>query len=96
MEGFGVVMLEAGACGLPVVASRLEGIVDVVAEGRNGHFVESGDAEGFARAIMAYYRKPEGQALASKRALRYTAQTFGWEATADRYVEVLRGLAPGP
>lgn len=92
MEGFGVVMLEAGACGLPVIASRLEGIVDVVAEGRNGHFVESGDAEGFAAAIMAYYRKPEGLALASRRAHKYTGQTFGWEATADRYVEALRGL----
>ncbi len=93
MEGFGVVMLEAGVCGLPVVASRLEGIVDVIAEGRNGHFAEAGDPEGFARAIMAYYRKPEGLALASRRAHAYTAEKFGWDVTAEKYVEVLRELA---
>ena len=92
MEGFGVVMLEAGACGLPTVASRLEGIQDVIAEGRNGYFAEAGDAEGFAAAIMAYYRKPEGLMLASRRALMYTAETFGWDVTAERYVEALREL----
>jgi phosphatidylinositol alpha-1,6-mannosyltransferase len=95
MEGFGVVMLEAGACGLPVVASRLEGIVDVVAEGRNGHFAAAGDPEGFARAIMAYYRKPEGLSLASRRARIYTAEKFGWDVTAGRYVEVLRERVVG-
>src|SRR5690625_7613993 len=43
MEGFGVVMLEAGLSGLPVVASSLEGILDVVEEGNNGHLIESGN-----------------------------------------------------
>ena len=55
MEGFGVVMLEAGLSGLPTIASRIEGICDVIAEGVNGHLVESGDQRAFAAAIQRYY-----------------------------------------
>ena len=90
MEGFGVVMLEAGISGLPAVASRLEGIQDVIAEGENGHFVESGDAAGFVHAILRYDTDRTALALASERAAAYTRQTFSWEAVARRYVEVLR------
>ncbi|MDQ3606321.1 MAG: glycosyltransferase family 4 protein, partial [Gemmatimonadota bacterium] len=70
MEGFGVVMLEAGLCGLPTVAARLEGIQDVIAEGENGHLVTSGDAAAFAEAILRYHRAPEALAAASARATR--------------------------
>ncbi len=92
MEGFGVVMLEAGMGGLPVVASRLEGIQDVITEGQNGHYVESGDAEGFINAILAYHNKPADIAAASQRAYDHTANTFGWETVAGQYVDVLARL----
>lgn len=92
MEGFGVVMLEAGMGGLPVVASRLEGIQDVITEGQNGHYVESGDADGFVKAIMAYHNKPADIAAASQRAYNHTAHTFGWQTVAAQYVDVLAGL----
>lgn len=92
MEGFGVVMLEAGLGGLPVVAARLEGIQDVITEGQNGHYVESGDADGFIAAIMQYHQKPELIEAASQRACQHTANTFGWKAVAAKYVEVLATL----
>lgn len=91
MEGFGVVMLEAGLSGLPVVAARLEGITDVVAEGHNGHLVESGDAAAFTAAIRAYHDDRALLHAASERAARYVAETFSWRAVADQYVAVLRG-----
>ncbi len=92
MEGFGVVMLEAGMGGLPVIASRLEGIQDVITEGQNGHYVESGDTDGFIKAIMAYHNKPDAIVAASKRAFDHTANTFGWETVAGQYVDVLAAL----
>lgn len=92
MEGFGVVMLEAGLGGLPSVAARLEGITDVITEGANGHLVESGDAAGFARAILPYYNRPDVLADGATRAARHVAGTFSWTAVADRYVRVLSGL----
>lgn len=92
MEGFGVVMLEAGLGGLPVVAARLEGIQDVITEGQNGHYVESGDANGFIASILQYHQKPEQVESASQRACQHTANTFGWKAVAAQYVEVLAKL----
>jgi phosphatidylinositol alpha-1,6-mannosyltransferase len=90
MEGFGLVMVEAGLCGLPVLASRLEGITDVVTEGENGHLIESGDAAGFAAAVGRYHESPSLLAAASIRARAHVENTFGWEAVTDRYLSVLR------
>jgi phosphatidyl-myo-inositol dimannoside synthase len=90
IEGFGVVMLEAGLCGMPVVAADLEGISDVVAEGENGHLVPSRDADAFARAILRYRGALAATEHASRAAARYTARTFSWEGIADRFVQIFR------
>ena len=52
MEGFGITIVEAGSCGLPVVASNLQGIRDAVLEGETGYLVEEGDADGFLNRIL--------------------------------------------
>lgn len=93
MEGFGVVMLEAGLSGLPTVASRLEGITDVIAEGYNGHLVSSGDAWGFSEAIMQYYREDQRLFEARARAAQHVRDHYSWAAVADQYVGVLSGLS---
>lgn len=93
MEGFGVVMLEAGLSGLPTVAARLEGITDVIREGNNGHLVGSGDAWGFSEAIMHYYRNPKELETARSTAAAYVADNFSWRAVAGRYVDVLASAA---
>lgn len=93
MEGFGVVILEAGLSGLPTIGSRLEGITDVIDEGQNGHLVPSGDAWGFSEAIMQYYRNQDRHSQAKRRAERYVRNRFSWRAIADRYVDVLRTLS---
>ncbi|HEX2205748.1 MAG TPA: glycosyltransferase family 4 protein [Longimicrobium sp.] len=90
IEGFGVVMLEAGLCGMPVVAADLEGISDVVLEGENGHLVPSRDAAAFAGAVLRYRGSPERVAHASRAAARHTLRTFSWEGIAERFVEIFR------
>jgi len=92
MEGFGVVMLEAGQCGCPSIAARLEGIQDVITEGENGHLVTSQDPTAFQEAILRYYDAPERLRVASKRAVRHTEASFGWSAVAERYIAVLRAM----
>jgi len=52
VEGFGIVALEAGSCGLPVVASNIQGIRDAVIDGKTGYLVEEGDVDGFVGRIM--------------------------------------------
>jgi phosphatidyl-myo-inositol dimannoside synthase len=92
IEGFGVVMLEAGMSGLPVVAARLEGITDVVREGENGHLLTSGDAAAFAACIARYHRDRHALADSSGRAVQFTRARFAWSAIADQYVGALREL----
>lgn len=92
MEGFGVVMLEAGLAGLPTVGAALEGVLDVIVEGENGHLVPSGDPAAFADVIMRYARDRAALAALSSRTSAYVRATFAWEAVARRYVDVLGAL----
>lgn len=50
-EGFGIVVLEAGGYGLPVIASNMEGIRDAVLDGQTGRLVDEQDVQGFVDAI---------------------------------------------
>lgn len=92
MEGFGIVMLEAGACGLPTLAADLEGIRDVIEEGVNGWFAPTEDADAFALRIRALADDPEGLRAASERTAEYVTSKFRWDSTAERYLAVLCGL----
>ena len=90
MEGFGVVMLEAGLAGLPTVGAALEGLLDVIAEGENGHLIPTGDADAFAATLVRYAADRPALAALAARGAAYTRDTFAWEAVAQRYVETLR------
>lgn len=93
MEGFGVVMLEAGLCGLPTVAADLEGIADVIETGKNGRLVRSGDAEAFSEAILAYRREPETLGKASRRTTSHVLERFGWNTAAEKYLRALKACS---
>lgn len=84
IEGFGIVALEAGDAGLPVVASDLQGIRDAILDGRTGHLVPERDAAGFIAAI----RSCELDRASIRRAVR---ETFDWPRVAERYFEFLAG-----
>ena len=88
MEGFGVVMLEAGACGTPVIAAALEGIRDVVTPGENGWLVRSGDADAYARAIT---EAPKDERT-RERVHAHTAKRFGWDRVSTLYVRQLANV----
>ena len=90
MEGFGIVMLEAGACGLPTLAADLEGIRDVVEEGVNGWFAPSEDAGAFIARVESLLDDPDGLREASERTMEYVTSTFRWDSTAERYLDALR------
>ncbi len=92
IEGFGLVMLEANLNGLPVLASRLEGLVDVVAEGVNGRLVPPLDAEAFAGAVQALRRDAAQRRRLGRQAVTH-ARGFGWTSVAERQVRILRAAA---
>ena len=88
IEGFGVVMLEAAAAGLPVIAAELEGIRDVITAGENGWLVPAGDAEAFAQGIVGAMNAP-GAAEFGMRAAVHVRDRFSWSSIVDRYLEIL-------
>lgn len=57
-EGIPVVLMEAMACGLPVISSRLSGIPEIIADGVNGFLTEPGDSQALAEAISCLSTSP--------------------------------------
>lgn len=85
MEGFGIVMLEAGLHGLFCLASRIEGITDVISDA-NGSLLPARDAEAFAQDIQAQVALTSQQRQQqSERAAAWVAQCFGWNNLLPRY-----------
>ncbi|MDI6854959.1 MAG: glycosyltransferase family 4 protein [Deltaproteobacteria bacterium] len=85
MEGFGIVALEASACGLPVVATGIEGITDAVVDGRNGFCVPENDPAAMVRIIKRLLENPvELQGLAHKAA-QFCRQVFSPARIASQY-----------
>ncbi len=86
-EELGTGLVEAMACGLPVVASRTGGIPDVVRDGENGLLAEHGDVAGTAAAL----RRLLGDADLRRRAREHclaTARSHRWDALAGRVLDV--------
>ncbi len=93
MEGFGVVLLEAGLCGLPAVGSDLEGIRDVISSGKNGYLVGSGNARAFADVILRLDENRSELASMAHGVRRYVLDSFSWDAVAGRFVELFRDIS---
>lgn len=92
-EGFGLVLLESAAMGLPTVASRIPGIVNAVKDGETGTLVEPRDPRALTEAIRAYLddpnlRRRHGQA-GRDRALRAFKQQPIRDALYQEYLAAL-------
>jgi len=80
-ESFGLVALEAQACGTPVVATRVGGLSRAVCHGRTGLLVDGHNAEDWADALEALHDDAETRADMG-RAAAIRAQNSGWQRTA--------------
>ncbi len=89
-ESFGLVALEAQACGTPVVAASVGGLRTVVRDGYSGVLVDGHDPAEWARVIRNLVRAPRRLRALSAGALRH-ASGFGWSATVDRLATVYTG-----
>ncbi|MFC8084110.1 glycogen synthase [Streptomyces sp. NPDC057340] len=99
-EPLGIVNLEAMACGTPVVASRVGGIPEVVADGETGVLVPRegvGDADfeaGLARALDSVLADPDAARRMGEAGRARAVAEFGWDAIARRtvrlYEEILK------
>ncbi len=83
VEGFGLVFLEAAACGLPSVGGRSGGIPDAIDDGRTGWLVDPRNPEEIAATIIDLFKSPDRLERASQLCLA-TAPQKSWERAADR------------
>ena len=84
-ESFGLVALEAQACGTPVVAAAVGGLRTAVRDGYSGLLVDSHDPEVWARVLAGLIESPRKLAELSRGALEHTSG-FGWPMTAERLI----------
>jgi D-inositol-3-phosphate glycosyltransferase len=80
-ESFGLVALEAQACGTPVVATAVGGLRTAVADGISGVLVDGHDARAWSSVLARLIQEPQRRVLLSMGAIEH-ASHFGWDATA--------------
>ena len=88
-EGFGLTVIEANACGTPVVATDVPGLRDTVKHYETGVLVPPRDVNALAEAIISVLRDEELRRRLSRNAIEWS-KNFDWDKTAERVLTVLR------
>ena len=94
-EPFGIVPLEAMACGVPVVASAVGGLVDSVVDGVTGVHVPPRRPGLLAAAVAALLADPERRATLGATGARRARRRYGWDRIAGSTLGVYAGLLTG-
>ena len=86
-ESFGLVALEAQACGTPVVATAIGGLRTAVSDGISGSLVDGHDPKAWSAVISRLIMEPQRRLLLGMNAVEHAGH-FGWEGTARKTLDV--------
>lgn len=92
-EAFGLVLLEAMACGVPGIGTRIGGIPEVIVEGENGYIVELGDTDAAAEKAIALLQDEEKLQAFSEAAERHANEQFRAEKIVAQYEALYEKVA---
>lgn len=81
-EGFGMVLIEANACGKPVIGSKIGGIKYVIKDGETGILVPPGDPEALANAMQRLLENDELAKKMGSKGRRMVEKNYTWDKTA--------------
>ncbi|HCA27479.1 MAG TPA: glycosyltransferase family 1 protein [Betaproteobacteria bacterium] len=88
-EAFGISVVEAMACGVPVLASRNGGLVEVVEDGKTGRLLPPGDAPAWRAALAALLAAPETRMTMGQAARERADGEFTWAANARKLEQLI-------
>lgn len=94
-EGFPLVLIEAGAMGLPVIATRVDGSEDIAKNGERGRLVPVGNPEALADAIGEYISNPSIYNIYSDNLKGFVMENLSEERQAERTQEFYREIFSG-
>ena len=94
-EGTAISVLEAGAMGLPVVATRHAGIRDSIVEGKTGYLVECGDVETMSARMLELASDKQLAARMGAAGQARVRSSYSVDASVARLLEILRAVAQG-
>ena len=89
-DGFGLVMSEAMACGVPVIATTNTGAPDLITDGTDGFVVPIRSATAIGERIEYLYSHPEERAAMGRAALEKVRSLKGWQHYADQVLDTYR------
>lgn len=90
-EGFGIVYLEAGACGKPSIATDAGGVADAVVDRKTGFILPDGDAKGIADKLLELSKKKELRMKMGEDGKRY-AREHDWKLVVQRFVKLYQEM----
>jgi lipopolysaccharide heptosyltransferase II len=95
-EAFGRVIVEAQAIGVPVVATRVGGVVEIIDDGKDGLLVDPKDHEGMAEAILKVLKDHELSRQLATNGRKKVEEKFSLEKMAEQTIEVYRQALSTP
>ena len=95
-EGMPNAVLEAMACGLPVVATRIAGNEELVLDGETGCLVQSEDADGLKTALQGLLTDPSRREQMGRASRRRVQEEYSWDNTARQYEDMLEKAIKTP
>lgn len=91
-EGMSLTVLEAMACGLPIVASNVEGNVEIIDNGKTGYLVPPADSKALAEAIIFLLDNRKIASEIGRSARKKTEKFYDWEQIADQTLKIYLSL----
>jgi len=92
MEGFGISVIEAGACSQVVLASDLEGLKDAIKDGENGFLLPSGDGDAWAEKIKEVLSDDNFRKEFGAKAKNFVENNYSWEKISQIYLNEINKL----
>ncbi len=89
-EPFGIVILEAGAFGVPVVATSVGGICEILSHDQTGRLCQPDDSENLAKELVYLLEHPDERRRLGNNLRKHVLENFSWERAYRKYVECVR------